>query len=237
MIGTKKCLDEFIISPESTRKVNPEYEDWQAYDQQLFGWFKYSMTPGIATQLLHCESSKQLWEEAQSLAGAHQGLDLDSEYNPIVVKLSDQTSLSWIDLQSQLLSSESDLNKSITSTISPSMPQQIWPTRQIIKETEDATDLAQMEIRKDLTSEVGGVVKEEAGWTRYHVSGTSNHVTNQTGKFQNLIEHHGKNSLVVGYGEKLKIMGTGNLSNDSTTTITEEPQDADGDTNQVTHPP
>lgn len=30
---------------------------------------------------------------------------------------------------------------------------------------------------------------------------------------------------------------TGNMSNDSTTTITEEPQDANGDTNQVTHPP
>lgn len=49
------------------------------------------------------------------------------------------------------------------------MPQQIWPTRQIIKETREATDLAQMEIGKDLTLKVGGVVKEEAGWIRHHV--------------------------------------------------------------------
>lgn len=43
----------------------------------------------------------------------------------------------------------------------------------------------------------------------YFDNGATNHVTNQTSKFQNLIEHHGKNSLVVGNGEKLKILGTG----------------------------
>ncbi|CAJ2636423.1 unnamed protein product [Trifolium pratense] len=120
------------------------------------------MTTGTASQLLHCETSKQLWEEAQSLAGAHtrsrviylisefhntrkgekkmedylmkmkdladklkmagspitnadliiQTLNgLDSDYNPIVVKLSDQINLSWVDLQAQLLAFESRLDQ------------------------------------------------------------------------------------------------------------------------------
>lgn len=30
-----------------------------------------SMTTVITTQLLHCETSNHLWEEAQSLGGAH----------------------------------------------------------------------------------------------------------------------------------------------------------------------
>ena len=34
---------------------------------------------------------------------------LDSKYNPVVVKLSDQTSLTWVDLQAQLLIFEVDL--------------------------------------------------------------------------------------------------------------------------------
>ena len=34
---------------------------------------------------------------------------LDFEYNPVVVKLSDQTNLTWVDLQAQLLIFEVDL--------------------------------------------------------------------------------------------------------------------------------
>ncbi|CAI8608405.1 unnamed protein product [Vicia faba] len=36
---------------------------------------------------------------------------LNSEYNPVVVKLFDQTTLSWIDMQSQLLSFESRIEQ------------------------------------------------------------------------------------------------------------------------------
>jgi len=36
---------------------------------------------------------------------------LDSEYNHVVVKLSDQTSLTWVDLQAQLLTFESRLDQ------------------------------------------------------------------------------------------------------------------------------
>lgn len=162
MLGTKECPEQYITNSDSSKKLNPSFEDWQAYDQQLLGWLKNSMTADIATQFLHCENSKQLWEEAQSLAGAHtrsritylksefhstrkgemkmhdylskmknladklklagnpilnsdliiQTLNgLDSEYNPVVVKLSDQINLSWIDLQSQLLSFESRIEQ------------------------------------------------------------------------------------------------------------------------------
>nr|KYP31890.1 hypothetical protein KK1_047566 [Cajanus cajan] len=144
MLGTKECPEEFIASADSSKKPNPAFENWQAHDSQLLGWLMNSMTIEMATQLLHCETSKQLWDEAQSLAGAHtrsrvtylksefhnirkgemkmeeylakmknladklklagspisnsdliiQTLNgLDSEYNPMVVKLSDQTSL------------------------------------------------------------------------------------------------------------------------------------------------
>ncbi|KAF1859044.1 hypothetical protein Lal_00000868 [Lupinus albus] len=162
MLGKKECPEEFIIAADSTRKSNPDFEDWQAYDQQILGWLMNSMTADIATQLLHCETSKQLWDEAQSLAGAHtrsrvtylksefhstrkgglkmedylskmknladklklagneisnsdlliQTLNgLDSEYNLVVVKLSDQTTLSWVDLQAQLLTFDNRLEQ------------------------------------------------------------------------------------------------------------------------------
>ncbi|PNX82983.1 glutamate receptor [Trifolium pratense] len=121
MLGKKECPEEFTTATDSSKKIsNPEFEDWQAYDQQLLGWLRNSMTVGIATQLLHCETSMQLWEEAQSLAGNPvstsdliiQTLNgLDSEYNPVVVKLSDQTTLSWVDLQAQLLTFESRIEQ------------------------------------------------------------------------------------------------------------------------------
>jgi len=37
----------------------------------------------------------------------------------------------------------------------------------------------------------------------YFDSGASNHVTHQTEKFEDLADHCGKNSLIVGSGEKL----------------------------------
>nr|XP_007153750.1 hypothetical protein PHAVU_003G062000g [Phaseolus vulgaris]ESW25744.1 hypothetical protein PHAVU_003G062000g [Phaseolus vulgaris] len=160
MLETKECPEEFIVSVDSSKKPNLVFGDWQARDSQLLGRLMNLMTVEIATQLLHCETSKQLWDEAQSLAGAHtrsritylkyefhsirkgemkmeeylvkmknlvdrlklagspisnsdliiQTLKgLDSKYNPVVVKLSDQTSLTWVDLQAQLLTFEVDL--------------------------------------------------------------------------------------------------------------------------------
>ncbi|CAJ2644825.1 unnamed protein product [Trifolium pratense] len=163
LLGTKKCPEQYITSNDiSSKKSNPEFEDWHAHDQQILGWLRNSMTEGIATQLLHCETSKELWDEAQGLAGAHtrsrviylksefhssrkgemkmeeylikmKGLadklklagsaisnsdlviqtlnGLDMDYNPVVVKLSDQIDLSWVELQAQLLAFESRLEQ------------------------------------------------------------------------------------------------------------------------------
>lgn len=156
ILGTKECPQEFIIVADSNKTKNPSFEEWVADDQMLLGWLLNSMTTDIATQLMHCENSKQLWDEAQSLAGAQsisqitylkyefhgtrkgnlkmeeyltdqlqlagnhvtisdliiQILNgLDSDYNPIVVKLSYQSSLTWVDLQAQLLAFESRLDQ------------------------------------------------------------------------------------------------------------------------------
>ena len=140
------------------KKTNLDYEEWIVEDQALLGWLRNSMAIDIATQLLHYKTSKELWDEAQSLVGAHtksrtiylksefyntrrgemkmdqyllktknlvdklklagssicnsdlmiQTLNgLDANYNPVVVKLSDQINLCWVDLQAQLLAFES----------------------------------------------------------------------------------------------------------------------------------
>ncbi|KAI4346153.1 hypothetical protein L6164_013226 [Bauhinia variegata] len=70
ILGTKPCLEPFIIS-ESGRKANPVYEEWVTNDQLLLGWLLNSISQEIATQLLHCQTSKELWEAAQSLSGAY----------------------------------------------------------------------------------------------------------------------------------------------------------------------
>lgn len=162
MLGTKECPEQFVTANDTTKKINPEYEEWIARDQALLGWLRNSMAIDVATQLLHCETSKEIWDEAQSLAGAHtksriiylksefhntrkgdmkmdqylsrmknladklklaespisnsdliiQTLNgLDAEYNPVVVKLSDQINLSWVDLQAQLLAFESRIEQ------------------------------------------------------------------------------------------------------------------------------
>lgn len=162
ILGTKECPQEFITAADSNKTKNPSFEEWVADDQMLLGWLLNSMTIDIATQLMHCENSKQLWDEAQSLAGAQSRSQLtylksefhgtrkgnlkmeeyltkmkkltdqlklagnpvtisdliiqilnglDSDYNPIAVKLSDQSSLTWVDLQAQLLAFESRLDQ------------------------------------------------------------------------------------------------------------------------------
>ncbi|GAU17915.1 hypothetical protein TSUD_330400, partial [Trifolium subterraneum] len=310
MLGKKECPEEFITAADSSKKFNPEFEDWQAYDQQLLGWLRNSMTVGIATQLLHCETSMQLWEEAHSLAGAHtrsqitylksefhstrkgemkmedylikmknladklklagnpistsdliiQTLNgLDSEYNPVVVKLSDQTTLIWVDLQAQLLTFENrieqlnnltNLTLNATANVanrsnhrgnrfnsnnnwrgsnfrgwrggrgrgrSSKTPCQVCGRDNHIaidcfyrfdktysRSNHSSNNDKQGSHNVFLASQNS---VEDYDW--YFDSGASNHVTHQTNKFQDMAEHHGKNSLVVGNGEKLEIVATG----------------------------
>ena len=49
-------------------------------------------------------------------------------------------------------------------------------------------------------------IAQDYDW--YFDSGACNHVTHQTDKFQDLYKHYGKNSLIVGNGEKLEIVAT-----------------------------
>ena len=70
LLGTKECPQEFITTVNSNKTKNPSFEEWVADDQMLLGWLLNSMTTNIVTQLMHCENSKQLWDAAQSLAGA-----------------------------------------------------------------------------------------------------------------------------------------------------------------------
>ena len=71
MIGSKECPQEFIIVVDSSKTKNPSFEEWVTDDKMLLGWLLNSMTTDVATQLMHYEISKQLSDEAQSLAGAH----------------------------------------------------------------------------------------------------------------------------------------------------------------------
>lgn len=71
ILGRKESHEQYITNSYSSKKMNPSFEDWQAYDQQLLGWLKNSMTAYIVTHFLHCENLKKLWGEAQSLAGGH----------------------------------------------------------------------------------------------------------------------------------------------------------------------
>lgn len=64
ILGTKECPEQFISTNDKTKKSNPDYEEWIAHDQALLGWLRNSMAIDIATQLLHCETSKELWDEA-----------------------------------------------------------------------------------------------------------------------------------------------------------------------------
>jgi histone deacetylase 1/2 len=262
------------------------------------------MTTDIATQLLHCETSKQLWDEAQSLAGAHtksqiiylksefhgsrkgsmkmeeyltkmkklsdklklagnpismsdltiQTLNgLDADYNPIVVKLSDQESLTWVDLQAQLLAFESRLEQlnnitNLTLNASANVVNKAgykgnkfntnsWrgsnfrgsrggrgrnfkPTCQVcnkVGHTAVSCDHRFDKFYSGSNSSTDGNkhhaflasphFTQDYDW--YFDSGASNHVAHHTDKFQDLTEHNGKNSLIVGNGAKLEIVASG----------------------------
>jgi len=71
ILGIKECPESFVTTSDKTQKTNPNYEEWIAQDQALLRWLRNSMAIDIATQLLQCETFKELWDEAQSLAGAH----------------------------------------------------------------------------------------------------------------------------------------------------------------------
>ncbi|KAI4349792.1 hypothetical protein L6164_010349 [Bauhinia variegata] len=73
--GAKKCRVQFLDDGKE-KKLNPEFEDWVAYDQLLLGCLFNSMTLDIASQLIHYKTSKDLSTAARELLA--QTLDNES---------------------------------------------------------------------------------------------------------------------------------------------------------------
>ncbi|KAF4375812.1 hypothetical protein F8388_014534 [Cannabis sativa] len=76
--GTRPCPAEFIPTPATAEgepgfgvTINPEYEYWIVSDQLLMGWLYSSMTEGITTEVMGCDSSAALWKALENLYGAH----------------------------------------------------------------------------------------------------------------------------------------------------------------------
>lgn len=52
-------------------KLNPKFEEWTAVDQLLLGWTYITLTPKIASQVIGCKNSQELWKAMKDLSGAH----------------------------------------------------------------------------------------------------------------------------------------------------------------------
>lgn len=67
--GTKPCPLQFIQEDGKT-KLKPEFEDWVAIDQLLFGWLLNPMQPEVSSQMVSVSSAAGLWEATRQHAGA-----------------------------------------------------------------------------------------------------------------------------------------------------------------------
>lgn len=61
------CPLEFL-SEDAGNKINPAFEEWIAADQLLLAWFYSIMTVDMASQMLNCNTSKELWKAAEDLS-------------------------------------------------------------------------------------------------------------------------------------------------------------------------
>ena len=61
-----------VTSPgqPGTMIPNPDYLDWHAVDRMLVGWLRNTMTQDVGSQLLHCETARELWLGARDLTCA-----------------------------------------------------------------------------------------------------------------------------------------------------------------------
>ncbi|KAF7807409.1 glutamate receptor [Senna tora] len=94
---------------------NPAYEDWYTTDRLLMGWLRNTISIEIASQLLCCQTTYELWTTAKTLTAASvrsrvlvlradlqqtrkNSLTME-KYNAIVVQLLNQGNLSWVEMQ------------------------------------------------------------------------------------------------------------------------------------------
>lgn len=59
-----------MISEGAAMIPNPVFIEWKDVDQLLVGWLRNNMTLEVATQLLHCQTSFDLWTGARDLCCA-----------------------------------------------------------------------------------------------------------------------------------------------------------------------
>uniref|UniRef100_A0A803PCW7 Retrotransposon Copia-like N-terminal domain-containing protein n=1 Tax=Cannabis sativa TaxID=3483 RepID=A0A803PCW7_CANSA len=80
--GQRQCPEQFITTgiPKSTEtqfSVNPDYENWLVHDQILMGWLYGSMTEGIASEVMGCQSASSLWAALEELYGGNLRAHMD----------------------------------------------------------------------------------------------------------------------------------------------------------------
>ncbi|KAK0607470.1 hypothetical protein LWI29_015583 [Acer saccharum] len=78
LFGTCPCPPEFILTEITAQgatgfglRLNPNYEQWVVNDHHLMGWLYGSMTESVATQVMGCSTSANLWTTLENLYGAH----------------------------------------------------------------------------------------------------------------------------------------------------------------------
>ncbi|KAK0605463.1 hypothetical protein LWI29_027163 [Acer saccharum] len=78
LFGTRPCPPEFIPTEITAQgatgfglRLNPNYEQWVVNDHLLMGWLYGSMTESVATQVMGCSTSANLWTALENLYGAH----------------------------------------------------------------------------------------------------------------------------------------------------------------------
>lgn len=70
IFGTMKCL-EMTIGEGDEESLNPAFDDWTTIDQLLLGWLYNTMTIDVASQVIRCHTSAELWRAVKDLAGAN----------------------------------------------------------------------------------------------------------------------------------------------------------------------
>lgn len=69
MDGSKPCPSKFIETKHG-QEVNEKYEEWQVIDQTLLRWLYSSLSLDVATHMINCKYSPELWKNVQDLVGA-----------------------------------------------------------------------------------------------------------------------------------------------------------------------
>ncbi|KAL9447356.1 hypothetical protein AB3S75_014926 [Citrus x aurantiifolia] len=71
--GAKSVPDKCLLLTEadgSTQQIeNPEYQIWRSQDQTLLGWLLSSLSEGILSLVINCESSFDIWKTLEKKFG------------------------------------------------------------------------------------------------------------------------------------------------------------------------